>query len=359
MQLGSILLKSRAILSPLESVSDVGFRSLCSELGAGLCWTEMIRAQALSRDNNSALDLIDTHDTAQTVPTGIQLLAKTPEALLTALQRLDSYVADGTRPHFNNAIAIDLNFGCPSPTILREGAGPALLKRRKRLSELFTVLVDWKHSTKLPIGAVGCKIRLGLNSTEVKNKVYLDAADIALASGLDYITVHARHAGQKSSVPSNWSAIKEIADRVGRGSNGTDKRMAVIGNGDVYTADDAYNMMSETGCDGVMIARGAIRNPWIFRDILRREASIIDNISNSDSTSDSSSGASTYSLPPLAPSVQEVNAAAAVYHACAQERDTKSKYSDFHIINFKRLLSIAKTGKEDVPFHVPKNQHIS
>lgn len=131
-KLGKLALKSSAILSPLESVSDVGFRSLCGSLGAGLVWTEMIRAQAVCKNNKSALDLIDTFDGDHT-PVGIQLLVKTPADLLNSLKHLEALSQTVERSHYKNISAVDLNFGCPSPSIIREGAGPALLKRRQRM----------------------------------------------------------------------------------------------------------------------------------------------------------------------------------------------------------------------------------
>ena len=346
MKFGSLVLKSRAMLSPLESVSDVGFRSLCGELGAGITWTEMIRAQALAKGNRSAMDLIDTFDDSSVYPTGIQLLAKSPSDLQFALQQLERCASDGTRPYYRNAVAIDLNFGCPSPSILREGAGPALLKRRKRLAELLTILVDWKNSTSLPIGAVGCKIRLGLNQSEVNNKLYLIVADLAVESGLDYLTIHARHAAQRSSVPSNWNAIAEVKERV------KNKTISIIGNGDVYTVDDAMKMLTTTGCDGVMIARGAINNPWVFRDLLGH------SLFNGSSSAVESGTTCDISRP----SREEIERAESFYFECVRRRDTKPKYPEFHKVNFDRLKQVADAGSNgtaSIPFSVPKNQHIS
>lgn len=205
------------------------------------------------------------------------------------------------------------------------------------MAELFEVLLEWKSSTQFPIGAIGCKIRLGLNQAEVADKIYLDAASIAASSGLDYITVHARHAAQRSSVPADWNAIKEIKGHL------SGKNIAVIGNGDVYTAVDVQRMMDETRCDGVMLARGAIKNPWVFRDII----STLNDKSASTSL-------------PISPSPEEVEAEEAKYLAFAANRDTKSKYTDFHSLNFKRLLNVARAGSSgaDIPFNVPRNIHL-
>ena len=197
LMIGSLQLKSRAILSPLESVSDVGFRKICFSLGSSFTWTEMVRAQSIIKNNASALDLMDTHDPV--TPTGIQLLAKSADELTRALRHIEQ-LAVTTRPHYKNIQAVDLNFGCPSPAVISEGAGPALLHRRKRLSEIFEALSAWKRNNSLDkIGAVGVKIRLGLNSLEQGNKVYMSVIESANLAGLDYIVVHARHAKQVCS----------------------------------------------------------------------------------------------------------------------------------------------------------------
>ena len=167
----------------------------------------------------------------------MQLLAKSVDELQGALERLEAAAAT-TRPHFNNITAVDINFGCPSPDVIRNGSGPAMLKRRARLAELFAALVAWRHDTGLDVRAVGCKIRLGLNQTEADAKVYLPLVDAANEAGLDYICVHARHAGQRSRDPPRWDAITEVKARAA---------MAVIGNGDVTSYADAAAMRAQTG----------------------------------------------------------------------------------------------------------------
>jgi tRNA-dihydrouridine synthase len=156
------------LLSPLEGLSDAGFRRLCFELGAGFTWTEMIRAKAIARENASTLDLIDTFDSD--VPTGIQLSATDEKSLQAALAVIDRLSASG-RPHFRNIRAVDLNFGCPSQDVISCGAGPAMLKRRSKLRDMFTTLRIWREHTHLDIAAIGAKIRLGLNAGEQKRKV--------------------------------------------------------------------------------------------------------------------------------------------------------------------------------------------
>ena len=199
LKLGSLQLKSRAMLAPLESVSDVGFRKICFDLGSSFTWTEMVRAQAIIRNNGSALDLMDTVDSA--TPTGIQLLAKSADELTRALRHIE-HLASTSRPHYKNIQAVDLNFGCPSPDVISEGAGPALLKRRSKLLQIFQALSDWKNDNSLGnVGAVGIKIRLGLNQLEQNSKIYMNVVEAANLSVLDYMVVHARHAKQVENCP--------------------------------------------------------------------------------------------------------------------------------------------------------------
>jgi tRNA-dihydrouridine synthase B len=215
MRLGSLQLAGRVILSPMESVSDFSLRRLCHALGSAFTWTEMIRAAAVCKNNLATLELIDTFD--EDVPTGVQLMVRGADETTRCLHKIESFAngidkkyaehrstVDGritkelrNFDHFKNIRAVDINLGCPSPDVIREGAGPALLKRTKKLKEIFDALVKWKHNNSLgKVGAVGCKIRLGLNHVEQSNRVYMHVVETARASGLDYICIHARHAEQ-------------------------------------------------------------------------------------------------------------------------------------------------------------------
>lgn len=320
LQLGSLKLSSKAILSPMESVSDVGFRSLCFKLGASLTWTEMIRGDALCRNNKATIDLVDTYD-ADTL-TGIQLLIKSPEGLLSSLNKIDELANMEQYKHFNNIAAIDLNFGCPSPAVIAEGAGPALLKRRKRMADIFDVLVEWKNRSKLPLlGAVGCKIRLGLNQYEQEKKVYLPIIQAANDVGLDYVVVHARHAKQRSSDSPTWSAIGEIKCM--------SKLVPIIGNGNINSLSDANKIMNQTSCDGVMIARAAIRNPGVFTEFVRHDKDIAFDVINAQQD----------------------------YFETAAKYGTKDKYIDFHKRNFSRLMAVNTIDDEQFTF--PRNIHLT
>jgi len=308
---GSLALQSPFLLSPLEGVSDVGFRALAFQNGAGLTFTEMIRARGLAGRNRSTLDLVDTFDPAAL--TGLQLMVTGERDLLDALGVIEE-LAGTTHPQFKNIRAVDLNFGCPSPDIIRIGAGPALLKRRGKLRAIFEALSAWKKRTSLEIGSVSAKIRLGLNSVEAEHKIYVPVIEMANDT-LDHIVVHARHAKQRSRDLPTWSAIGEAK---------THAKIPVVGNGDVFTRADAERMRTETGCDAFMIARAAIRDPWIFRSLRGTGG-------------------------PATPA--ELDLAIAAYEKTAAQFSIKEKFRAFHRENFARMK-----GHGDAV--IPKNAHM-
>ncbi len=318
LSLGGLALSSRFVLAPLESVSDCAFRRLCHRLGAALTFTEMVRASAVAKKNASTLDLIDCFDAD--VPTGLQLLASGPAELADALGVVEE-LAKTSRPHFAHLVAVDLNFGCPSPEVIRSGAGPAMLKRRKRLGELFAALRDFQRRTSLGVRAVGAKIRLGLNAVERREKPYLAVAELA-SEHLDWLTVHARHARQGSSEPADWSAIAEVKQVC---------RAKVLGNGDVLTADDARRLFEQTGCDGALIARGAIRSPWLFRALTGQGAA--------------------------EPTLAELDAAERAYFEQARAHASKPKYLAWHEEGFRRMRERLAGGGSGA-LALPPNQHM-
>ncbi|MEW5738819.1 MAG: tRNA-dihydrouridine synthase family protein [Myxococcota bacterium] len=319
LRLGTLSLASPFILSPMESVSDAAFRRLCWELGAGFTWTEMIRARGIVRNNKSTLELIDSFEAD--VPTGVQLFVVNEQELVEALGRIEALAAT-THPHFANLRAVDLNFGCPSPEVIRVGAGPALLKRRAKLRAIFEALAAWKRRTSLPIGAVGAKIRLGLNRAEMDQKVYLPIIELANDT-LDYLVVHARHARQQSTDKPTWSAIAEVKARA---------RIPVIGNGDVFSADDWARMKQETGADGAMIARGAIRSPWLFRALTGKGAA--------------------------EPTRTELDTAQAAYEERASRLGTREKFREWHREGFRRMRARLE-GRPESAGALPPNEHMA
>jgi tRNA-dihydrouridine synthase B len=317
LRLGSLSLASPFLLAPLESVSDAPFRRWCWSLGAGLTWTEMIRARALARGNRSTLELIDSWEAD--VPTGLQLMAVNESELRLALTTVEQLAAS-THPHFGNLCAVDLNLGCPSPAVIQVGAGPALLKRRAKLRALFQTLADWKRATPLRIGAVGAKIRLGINRSEQDQRVYLPVVEVANDT-LDYLTIHARHARQLSTDPPSWGAIAEAKAKA---------TIPIIGNGDVFSRADAERLFAAGGCDGVMVARAAIRSPWVFRALTQRG--------------------------PEDPTAAELDAAERRYFEEAERLGSKAKFLEWHREGFRRMrqrLSGAPTRGTGLPVAEP------
>lgn len=310
MKLGTLDLTSPFILAPMESVSDCAYRRVCWDRGASLTWTEMIRARGLTRNNRSTFELIDSFDPE--VLTGLQLLVTNEKELVEALSKLEG----STQAHFKNLRAVDLNFGCPSPEVIKIGAGPALLKRRGKLGAIFAALAEWKKKTTLPIGAVGVKIRLGLNRLEQDQKVYLPLIELA-NEHLDYLVIHARHARQESTEKPTWSAIAEAKQRA---------RIPIIGNGDIVTREDWERLVRETGAEGALIARGAIRSPWVFRGLRGL-------------------GSGTPTSP------EEIDAAEQQYLALAKQYGTKPKFLDWHREGFRRMR--ARLSGETKDFQLP------
>lgn len=315
LKLGTLELSSPFILAPMESVSDCAYRRVCWDRGAALTWTEMIRARGLARNNKATVDLIDTFD--PDVLTGVQLMAANEKELGEALEKLEK-----PTPHFKNIRALDLNFGCPSPEVIKIGAGPALLKRRGKLEAIFKTLAQWKKTTSLPIGAVGAKIRLGLNRMEQDQKVYLPIVQLA-NEHLDYLVIHARHARQGSTDQPTWSALAEAKAIA---------KIPIIGNGDIVTREDWERMSRETGVDGALIARGAIKSPWVFRGL---------------------TGQGSWQ----AASDEELEAAEKQYLSLSNQYDTKPKFREWHHEGFRRMRARLH-GQPEKGNALPANEHM-
>jgi tRNA-dihydrouridine synthase B len=255
------------------------------------------------------------------VPTGVQLLVANEQELGQALHKLDTLAAT-SHPHFKHLRAVDLNFGCPSPEVIKVGAGPALLKRRARLEALFTMLKAWKAKTALPIGAVGAKIRLGLNRPEEDQKVYLPIVELANRH-LDYLVIHARHARQESTEPPRWSAIAEARALA---------QIPLIGNGDVVTRADFQRLVKETGSDGAMIARGAIRSPWVFRGLAAKGSAAPEML-------------------------EEIEGLERRYLELSTRFGTKPKYLAWHREGFERMRKRLR-GEAEAGAAMPANEHM-
>lgn len=236
LKIGGLQLDSPFVMAPLAGITDKAMRSLCAEQGASLTYTEMVSCKGLWYGDRKSRKLLEIGDNEGLV--GFQLFGSEPEIMAHAVKELEQE---------KNPL-IDLNAGCPVPKIVKNGDGSALLKKPQLLYDVVRAMVE---STKKPVTV---KIRMGFQRGE---NTAVESARAIEAAGAAAITVHGRTREQYYEGKADWSAIAEVKKAV---------RIPVIGNGDVMTGRAAVDMMEETGCDGVMIARGAMGNPWIFRE---------------------------------------------------------------------------------------------
>lgn len=238
MRIGPYELKNRWILAPMAGISEMPFRSLAFQLGAALCPTELVSAEGLMRASNRTMRYL-RRDEAWERPFSVQVFGGNPAVLAEA-----SKVA---RDH--GAQIIDVNMGCPVPKVTKSGAGCALMSDPPRAAE---VIEHIGRATGLPVTA---KIRAGIDSRSIN---CIEVGLALEAAGCAAVALHPRTRAQGYSGSADWNLIRELKAAL---------RIPVIGNGDVKTVADARRMLEETGCDSVMIGRGALGNPWIFREL--------------------------------------------------------------------------------------------
>lgn len=235
MQLGAVTLQTPYILATLAGYTDVSFRLLCRELGAAMCCSEMISCHGLVYGQRQTLELLAT--VPEERPVSFQLFGSEPEVMGEAAALLNRSPID----------AIDINMGCPVKKVTRKGAGVALMKDLPRAEAIIRAVCA---GTSLPVTV---KFRSGWQSGAIIAAEFARMAEEAGASGL---TVHGRTWAQGFSGTADWRVIAQVKESV---------RVPVIGNGDILTFADGQRMLAETGCDGVMIGRGALGNPWVFQ----------------------------------------------------------------------------------------------
>ena len=243
LQIGPHTVQPPVVLAPMAGITNAPFRTLCREFsgGKGLFVSEMITTRALVERNEKTMQLI--HFDATEKPRSIQLYGVDPDTVGKAVRMIaDEDLADH----------IDLNFGCPVPKVTRKGGGSALPYKRNLLRSILREAVA--NAGTLP---VTMKMRKGIDDDHI---TYLDAGRIAAEEGITAIALHGRTAAQHYSGTADWDAIARLKEHV--------PEIPVLGNGDIWSADDAVRMMRETGCDGVVVGRGCLGRPWLFGDLV-------------------------------------------------------------------------------------------
>jgi nifR3 family TIM-barrel protein len=237
--IGPITVDIPVVLAPMAGVTNAPFRRLCRNFGAGLYVSEMISARALC-EGSEKTDKLASFAPDET-PRSLQLAAVDPIYVARAVERL---VGQGRVDH------IDLNFGCPVRKVTRHGGGGALPYKRNLYRDVVTAAVNAAESASVPVTV---KFRVGIDDEHL---TYLDAGRIAEDCGVAAVALHGRTVSQLYSGVADWSTIARLKEAV--------TTIPVLGNGDIWEADDALKMMTETGCDGVVIGRGCLGRPWLF-----------------------------------------------------------------------------------------------
>ncbi len=240
LRIGVLSLAHNVVLAPLAGITNLPFRILCRRQGAALAFTEMVSVNGLVREGAKTLAMVKS--CAEDRPLGIQLFGDTPADLAEAARRVEGY-----------GDLLDINMGCPVRKVVGTGAGSALLREPLKIAAIIRAV---RAATTLPLTV---KIRSGWLCGD---DVFGGIGRIAEAEGCDAITLHPRSRSQMFSGQADWTHLRELKERL---------TIPVIGSGDLFTPHDCIRMLAETGCDGVMVARGALGAPWIFRQVLELE----------------------------------------------------------------------------------------
>lgn len=242
MVIDDLKIDNNIFLAPMAGITDLPYRLICKSFGAGLVFTEMISAKGLYYKDKRTQDLMISDK--REAPLGIQIFGSDGDIMADVIER-------EINPRKDIHI-IDINMGCPAPKIVKNGDGSALLKNPKKIRAILRKVV--KVSEK----PVSLKIRMGWDKDNING---LEVSKIAEEEGVSLLTVHARTRDMFYSGEADWEYIKKVKDSVD---------IKVIGNGDIFTPDDAIDIIKLTGCDGIALGRGAMGNPFLFRRILNK-----------------------------------------------------------------------------------------
>ncbi len=238
MNIGNVQLENPFLLGPMAGITDSPFRQLCREMGCALSYSEMVSAKALYYKDKKTERLLAV--TEEELPVAYQVFGSEPEIMAFAADRLKDR---------KNCI-LDINMGCPVPKVVKNGEGSALMKEPWKIRQLVEQAV--KYGGK----PVTVKMRIGWDENHIN---VVKCAGEAEAGGAAAVAVHGRTREQYYSGKADWDAIREVRQNLS---------IPVIGNGDIFTAEDGLRMMDYTGCEMVMVARGALGNPWLFRELV-------------------------------------------------------------------------------------------
>ena len=238
LQIGNVILDNPYILAPMAGVTDLPFRLICKEKGAGLLGMEMVSAKAIYFQNKNTMELMEIHP--QEIPVSLQLFGSDPDIISQMAAQIEE------RPFS----ILDINMGCPVPKVVNNGEGSALMKQPKLVEQIV------KKTVRAIQKPVTVKIRKGFDDDHVNA---VEIAKIAEAAGAAAVAVHGRTREQYYSGEADWDIIRQVKEAV---------KIPVIGNGDVTDIDSALRLKEQTGCDGIMIGRGARGNPWIFEQLI-------------------------------------------------------------------------------------------